>query len=137
MANYTKNYNLIKPLKTEKADISVINGNMDEIDSALKSISQTVASNANHSHDSRYYTESEIDDKLSSKANISDIPTKVSDLTNNLSYVTNYEMKNYAQPSGNYVVRDELGSDFNANKDIITKFFNKLNTNKLLLVRRI
>ena len=109
MANYTKNYNLIKPLKTEKADISVINANMDEIDSVMKTISQTVSSNANHNHDSRYYTESEIDDKLSNKANIADIPTKVSDITNNLNYVTNYEMKNYAQPSGNYVNREELG----------------------------
>lgn len=27
--------------------------------------------------------------------------------------------------------KDELGSDFNANKDIITKFFNQLNTNKV------
>ena len=27
MANYTKNYNLLKPLKTEKADISIINAN--------------------------------------------------------------------------------------------------------------
>lgn len=109
MANYTKNYNLLKPLKTEKADISIINRNMDEIDSVLKSISQTVASNANHNHDSRYYTESEIDDKLLAKADVSDIPTRVSKLTNDLNYVTNNEMKNYAQPSGNYVNRDELG----------------------------
>lgn len=109
MANYTKNYNLLKPLKTEKADVSIINGNMDEIDLILKSISETVSSNANHNHDGRYYTESEINDKLLAKASLADIPTKVSKLTNDLNYVTSNEMKNYAQPSGNYINREELG----------------------------
>lgn len=109
MANSTTYYNLIKPTKNELADINVINNNMNKIDSALKTIADTVSSNANHSHDSRYYTESEIDDKLLSKANVADIPTRVSELTNNLSYVTDSEMKNYAQPSGNYVERYELG----------------------------
>ena len=87
MANYTKNYNLLKPLKTEKADINVINGNMDEIDLIMNSISQTVSSNANHNHDSIYYTESEIDDKLLKKANATDVPTKVSELENDLGFI--------------------------------------------------
>ena len=44
MANSTTNYNLIKPLKTEKADIDVINGNMDIIDLSLKSIADGLSS---------------------------------------------------------------------------------------------
>lgn len=35
MANYTTNYNLTKPLETEKYDIKVQNGNMDKIDIAV------------------------------------------------------------------------------------------------------
>ena len=112
MANSTANYDLLKPLKTEKADIQIINDNMDKIDAAMKSISQTVSSNANHNHDSRYYTEHEVDEKLFKKANTSDIPyvpSKVSEFENDSKYVTNEEMRSYAQPSGNYVERYELG----------------------------
>ncbi len=35
MPNYTTNYNLTKPLETEKYDIKVQNGNMDKIDTAV------------------------------------------------------------------------------------------------------
>ena len=35
MPNYTTNYNLTKPLETEKYDIKVQNGNMDKLDTAV------------------------------------------------------------------------------------------------------
>ncbi len=38
MADNTKNYGLVKPAGSEKADISVINDNMDKIDAALTSM---------------------------------------------------------------------------------------------------
>ena len=38
MANYTKNYGLIKPLGTEKVSIDSINENMDKIDTQLKNL---------------------------------------------------------------------------------------------------
>lgn len=96
MANSTIYYNLTKPIKTETADIDVINNNMDKIDSALKTIADTASSNSTHNHDNRYYTESEIDIKLGSKANISDIPKSISELTNDASYIVNSDLKNVA-----------------------------------------
>ena len=113
MANYTKNYNLLKPLKTEKADISVINGNMDEIDLIMKSISETVSFNANHSHDSRYYTESEVDDKLSKKANITDIPhvpSKVSELENDAGYLKRNDLYYFTIVDGDLILTYEDGN---------------------------
>lgn len=110
MANSTANYNLLKPLKTEKADIQIINNNMDKIDAAMKSISQTVTSNASHNHDDRYYTEAEVDDKLFRKANVNDIPKKVSELSNDSNYVTDNGMKSYAQPIGDYAINSSLST---------------------------
>lgn len=44
MATKTKNYNLIKPDLTDDADIRVINGNMDVLDTQLKTVADSVIS---------------------------------------------------------------------------------------------
>lgn len=47
MSTNTTNYNLVKPDYSESADIGVINGNMDIIDSNLKSVLDVANSKAN------------------------------------------------------------------------------------------
>lgn len=44
MATKTKNYNLIKPELTDDADVRVINGNMDVLDTQLKTVADSVTS---------------------------------------------------------------------------------------------
>lgn len=44
MATKTKNYNLIKPELTDDADVRVINGNMDVLDTQLKTVADSVIS---------------------------------------------------------------------------------------------
>lgn len=44
MPNYTKNYNLEKPLETELYDVAVQNSNTDKIDTALKAVEDRVES---------------------------------------------------------------------------------------------
>lgn len=87
MSSKTTNYNLNKPDQSEYYDIQVQNDNMDLIDAALKDLNDTKAtkvvvnsikesvtalesnkSNTNHTHDDRYYTETEVNDKLAAKA---------------------------------------------------------------------
>lgn len=43
MAEYTSNYNLKKPLKTEYINISDINGNMDILDEKLKAVNDKIS----------------------------------------------------------------------------------------------
>ena len=45
MATNTPNYNLVKPAGSEVPDISVINSNMDKIDSQMKATSDLLANN--------------------------------------------------------------------------------------------
>lgn len=47
MADNTPNYNLTKPLETEKYDIKVQNGNMDKIDTAVKDLQDEVTAHKN------------------------------------------------------------------------------------------
>ena len=47
MSTSTTNYNLTKPASGEAADISVINTNMDTIDTTMKSISDTASGKGN------------------------------------------------------------------------------------------
>lgn len=44
MPNYTKNYNLEKPLETELYDVAVQNSNTDTLDTALKAVEDRVES---------------------------------------------------------------------------------------------
>lgn len=59
----TTNYNLNKPDLTDVVDIELLNSNMDTIDAELAK-----KSDITHTHDDRYYTETEIITKLSSKS---------------------------------------------------------------------
>lgn len=105
MSSKTTNYNLTKPDKLDYYDIQTQNDNMDLIDAALKDLNDTKATkvvvnsikdsvtalesnkaNTNHTHDERYYTETEVNDKLATKAekthkhtkaDISDFPTSM------------------------------------------------------------
>ena len=44
--------------------------------------------NTEHNHDNQYYTETEIDDKLDAKADVSSIPITLSDLTDDATHRT-------------------------------------------------
>ena len=57
MADNTPNYNLTKPLETEKYDIKVQNGNMDKLDTAVKGLQDEVTA---HKNDYASYLESEL-----------------------------------------------------------------------------
>lgn len=50
MATKTTNYNLIKPALTDDADIRVINGNMDVLDTQLKTISDKAGTATNNAY---------------------------------------------------------------------------------------
>lgn len=90
--DYTTNKNLAKPTENETYDLATVNENMDKIDAALKTnddaITQLNENKANkdhthkwsaitekpssftpasHTHDDRYYTESEINTKMNAK----------------------------------------------------------------------
>ena len=60
----------------------------DDVDLSTHDVSELTDTNdtaftpKTHTHDDRYYTESEMDSALSNKADTNDIPTKTSDLTN-------------------------------------------------------
>lgn len=57
------------------------------------------------------YTASEIDSKLSEINNLakkSEIPTKVSELTNDKNYATETYVQGYAQPKGDYATKSEI-----------------------------
>lgn len=73
--------------KTDLA--SAVQTSLGKADSALQSL-------PSHNHDDRYYTESEIDTKLSGKANTSAIPTKTSQLTNDSGFLTSVPSHNQA-----------------------------------------
>lgn len=64
------------------------------------------------------YTAAEIDAKLSEISNLAkkdDVPSKISDLSNDAGFVTDDSMQSYAQPKGEYVLKE----DANYNKSII------------------
>ena len=63
MANYTKNYKLIKPTESELFKIKDFNDNSDTIDGLLAD-----KADADHNHDDVYYTKGDMDDKLRGKA---------------------------------------------------------------------
>ena len=85
MATYTENYNLKKPASSDFVDVADINENSDKLDAALKDKADLDSSGkvptsqipslgyspTGHTHDDRYYTETEMDTKLSGKSDTS------------------------------------------------------------------
>ena len=78
MPDVTKNYGLTKPLPEEFYDVNVQNDNMDIIDQELKkkydpdnkpTPEDVGAAPKTHYHDDRYYTQSQIDEKVSGLSN--------------------------------------------------------------------
>lgn len=68
MPNTTTNYGLKKPLPSEFYDINVHNENMEIIDEKLKELESRPTTPAEHDHDDRYYTETEVDNLLKNKS---------------------------------------------------------------------
>lgn len=57
------------------------------------------------------YTAKEIDEKLGKINNLaekSELPTKISDLTNDSGYATESDIQKYAQPKGDYALKSEI-----------------------------
>ena len=91
MANYTRNYNLKKPIAAEVYSVDDANGNMDIIDEALKEVDNTV-------------------DTKADKAFVSDTTYSV-DISkvgsgNNILYITIDGITDYAQLTGKTIAVD-------------------------------
>ena len=87
---------------------TILNSSSVEIPTS-KAVFDALANKADktHSHDDKYYTESEIDSKLATKANTTDIPDALSDLTSDSTHrtVTDAEKSTWnakSNFSGNY-----------------------------------
>ncbi len=98
--------------KPNKNDIGLNNvDNTSDADKSISKATQTALNgkaNNNHTHDDRYYSESEIDSKISTinnvinskaptthshnKSSITDMPTKVSQFTNDAGYITSKDV---------------------------------------------
>lgn len=102
---------------------TVLNGNGD----AITAINGVLAGKANSSD---VYTKTETDSKLSTKANTSAIPTKVSQLTNDSGYLTQHQsLANYYnktesdgkyQPKGNYLTEHQSLTDYAKKTEVAT-----------------
>ena len=73
MSTTTNKYNLVKPQLTDSADITAMNVNWDKLDEVLSTkygtdnkpkASDVGAAPSNHTHDDRYYTETEVNNLI-------------------------------------------------------------------------
>jgi len=80
LANVTNNYNLNKPLENEKVNISVLNQNMDIIDTNLKSLSDEINEvKVNIPSTEGLISQTTLNSILSSYAKTSDLPDEYDD----------------------------------------------------------
>lgn len=143
----TTNIGLKKPDYTDAVDIAIINGNMDTLDTKIQEVKQQIEDidvswsgisgkpstfpPSSHTHDDRYYTETEIDTKLSGKANsshthtksqISDFPTSLPANGGNADTVDGKHASDFATASHNHDDRYYTESEVDAKFDEVGSY---------------
>ena len=152
MATTTTNYKLTKPDKKEKINVGVINQNMDIIDTNLKTISDSVGDAEKNVIVGIQKNGTDLTVNSSTrKVNIT-VPTKVSELTNDLGFKTTDNNTTYGvatsstlglvksgaditvDSSGNVSVNDDSHNHTIANIDGLQEVLDSLPTNIPTLV---
>ena len=118
--------------RTDKADLDVVNENFQNVETALNNCKQDLSNHkSSGDHDSRYYTETEVDGKLSEKSDTSHnhdgrYLQKSAVINSNTVTETGYALDaRQANPN----VSGSLGAQINSLNKTFTTQIDELNTN--------